>query len=351
MEEKNRSLISVIMPVYNARQYIEKAIESVLKQSYAQLELVLVDDGATDGSGEICDRYAKQDSRIIVIHQKNGGISSARNRGLQVVKGKYIAFCDHDDEMLPHCLENALLMAESKHGDMVKFTYQHDRYSFGKRVGSSSQCLPDTSYKMSDLINHYDLFSAAVRVLWNGLYITNIIKSNEISFDESVRFGMEDFLFNLKYMEYVKSVTFLSSKGYIHYDRYEQSTDEKYDENKLFAREKAAIAEKTFLKKMVMKQSNWIYHQITYLTLYLATLNHPMCKLTFREKNKRLKELNSPEKFGLCCSRVYCLTLFRSPKQMLISILFNYRLYSLLLWVYSTFSQRYKRFTSVVDTE
>ena len=113
-------LISVVMPVYNARQYVGKAIESVLQQSYSQLELILVDDGATDGSGDICDRYAKLDSRIIVIHQKNGGISSARNRALQAASGKYIAFCDHDDEMLPHCLEDAVLAMESKQADMVE---------------------------------------------------------------------------------------------------------------------------------------------------------------------------------------------------------------------------------------
>lgn len=346
MEVGKEPLVSIVMPVYNAHEYVEKAIESVLQQSYTNLELILVDDGAVDGSGDICDQYASQDSRIIVIHQKNGGICSARNRALQIAGGKYIAFCDHDDEMLPHCIEDALAVIEEKHVEMVKFTYQHDRYYYGKLVETGEQVLPDASYQLNDLINHYNykLFNATVRVMWNGLYVTSIIQDKQILFDETVRFGMEDFLFNLKYMEYVNAVAFMPVKGYMHYDRYEQSTDEKYDENKLFAREKAAVAEKAFLKNKQPRKVVWIDYQITYLSMYLVTLNHPDCKLTFQEKRERIRKLNSPEKLGLCCSRIYCFALLPKPKQLLLLLLFNFRLYSLLLWIYSTFSQRYKRF-------
>ena len=344
MEAAQNSLVSVVMPVYNARKYIEKAIKSVLQQSYTKLEVILVDDGAIDGSGEVCDRYARQDPRVIVVHQKNGGISGARNSALQIAKGKYIAFCDHDDEMLPNALENAVAVIESKQAEMVKFAYQHDKYSFDQLVGTSTQTLPDMSYSIDELIGHYELFSAAVRVIWNGLYVSSLIKDNGIFFDESVRFGMEDFLFNLKYLEYAKTVAFLSEKGYIHYDRYEQSTDEKYDDNKLFAREKAAVAEKEFLKRKNVCPDTWVRHQIAYLSMYLVTLNHPDCRLTFKEKRDKLKQLNTPQKLRLSCSFVHCFILKSNPKQLMIALLFNLRFYSILLWVYSTFSQRYKRF-------
>ncbi len=344
MKIEQNQLVSVIMPVYNARKYIEKAIESVLQQSYALFELILVDDGASDGSGEICDRYAKRDSRIIVIHQKNGGISNARNRALQIATGKYIAFCDHDDEMLTYCLENAVTTMESKQAEMVKFIYRHDRYSYEKLVGTGIQPLPEMNYQLDELVNHYDLFFAAVRVLWNGMYMSDIIKKHHISFDETVRFGMEDFLFNLNYIEYVKTVSFLPKLGYIHYDRYEQSTDDKYDDNKLLAREKAAVAEKGFLKRRSVCPAGWVYHQSAYLSMYLVTLNHPDCHLTFKEKRGKLKQLNTPQKLGLNCSRKHCFILWRTPKQILISLLYNFRMYSILLWVYSTFSRHYKRF-------
>lgn len=332
------------MPVYNAGGYLAKAIESVLAQSFSQFELILVDDGATDGSGDVCDRYAQQDPRVVVIHQKNGGISSARNRALQSARGEYIAFCDHDDEMLPQCLENALSAIRSKRADMVKFTYQHDRLSYGELKWSSSQSFPDDAFQLDDLIDNYQLFFAAICVLWNGMYTARIIKDNSISFDETVRFGMEDFLFNLKYLEHVQTVAYISAKGYVHYDRYEQSTDEKYNENKLYAREKAAAAERAFLERRPVRKDSWVRHQATYLSMYLTTLNHPDCDLSFREKCGRLKALNTPQTLRLHCSRIYCLTLLAEPKQFLISMLFNLKLYSLLLRMYSRFSKRYKRF-------
>lgn len=99
MENKNKPLISVIIPIYKAEKYIEKCVGAVQKQSYQNLEIILVDDGSPDGSGVICDRLAKEDSRIRVLHKENGGAATARNAGLDVMTGKYIAFVDADDYM------------------------------------------------------------------------------------------------------------------------------------------------------------------------------------------------------------------------------------------------------------
>ncbi|RHP33332.1 glycosyltransferase family 2 protein [Lachnotalea sp. AF33-28] len=98
-------MISVIVPVYNVTNYISRCVESVLCQSMQDFELILVDDGSTDGSGEICDSYANKDDRICVIHQENQGLSAARNRGLKEAKGEYIAFIDSDDYIDPAYLE------------------------------------------------------------------------------------------------------------------------------------------------------------------------------------------------------------------------------------------------------
>ena len=89
--------LSIIIPVYNVKSFLPEAVESVLAQSFRDFELILVDDGATDGSGEICDRYAGEDSRIKVIHQKNAGVSAARNAGVSAAQGEYIGFTDSDD--------------------------------------------------------------------------------------------------------------------------------------------------------------------------------------------------------------------------------------------------------------
>ena len=99
------SEISIIVPVYNVDQYLENCIESILNQTFKDYELILIDDGSTDKSGEICDKYEKKDNRIKVIHKYNGGLSSARNAGLDLACGKYIGFVDSDDSIHPEMYE------------------------------------------------------------------------------------------------------------------------------------------------------------------------------------------------------------------------------------------------------
>ncbi|MBQ6373098.1 MAG: glycosyltransferase family 2 protein [Clostridia bacterium] len=111
-------LISVIMPIYNAGSFLRKGVESVLVQTHRNLEMILVDDGSTDGSGEICDAFAEKDDRVRVIHQANGGVSRARNVGLTAAKGDYIAWLDSDDYFLPTVLER-LLTAMLRHGKQI----------------------------------------------------------------------------------------------------------------------------------------------------------------------------------------------------------------------------------------
>lgn len=99
-------LISVIVPVYNVEKYLNRCVDSILLQTYKNLEIILVDDGSTDSSGNICDEYAKKDNRIQVIHKVNGGLSSARNAGLDIVNGKYISFIDSDDYIKNDMIES-----------------------------------------------------------------------------------------------------------------------------------------------------------------------------------------------------------------------------------------------------
>ena len=101
----NKPLISIIIPVYNAEKYLKKCLDSVINQTYKNLEIILVDDGSTDKSPEICDKYAEKDSRIIVLHKENGGVSSSRNAGLDIFKGEYLSFVDSDDYVEPDYIE------------------------------------------------------------------------------------------------------------------------------------------------------------------------------------------------------------------------------------------------------
>lgn len=119
----NEKLISIIVPVYNVEPYLEKCIDSILKQTYKNFELIIVDDGSTDGCPALCDKIAKLDSRITVIHKKNGGLSSARNAGLEVAKGDYIGFIDSDDWIVPDMYEQMMLTMSQNHCQCVACNY------------------------------------------------------------------------------------------------------------------------------------------------------------------------------------------------------------------------------------
>lgn len=116
-------VVSIIVPVYNAEQYLSGCISSILSQSYADFELLLVDDGSTDGGGAVCDAFAKKDNRVHVFHKENGGASSARNIGLKEARGEWVCFVDADDEMLPGGLQ-FMVAGISDEVDMVMAGYE-----------------------------------------------------------------------------------------------------------------------------------------------------------------------------------------------------------------------------------
>lgn len=116
-------LISIIVPVYQVKDYIGECVKSLLDQTYTNLEILLVDDGSTDGSGEICDQYADRDNRVRVVHQENQGLSSARNAGIDLAEGEYVAFVDSDDMVLPGFIETLYGMVREYQADIAVCAY------------------------------------------------------------------------------------------------------------------------------------------------------------------------------------------------------------------------------------
>lgn len=115
---KQDDIISVIIPVYNTKNYLNKCIDSVLRQTYKNIEIIIIDDGSTDGSAELCDMYAKKDKRIKVLHKENSGVSDARNHGLKIAKGKYIGFVDSDDYIEETMYEYLYNLIKKNNADM-----------------------------------------------------------------------------------------------------------------------------------------------------------------------------------------------------------------------------------------
>lgn len=116
-------LISIIVPVYQVKDYIDECLESLLRQTHTKLEIILVDDGSTDGSGEVCDRYANRETRVQVLHQDNQGLSAARNAGLEFAKGEYVAFVDSDDVVLPDFIETLYELLDEYRADIAACAY------------------------------------------------------------------------------------------------------------------------------------------------------------------------------------------------------------------------------------
>lgn len=170
-------VVSVVIPVYNVREYLRQCVDSVVNQSYRDLEIILVDDGSTDGSGEICDEYAEVDSRISVIHKSNGGLSDARNAGIEIATGAYMYFLDSDDWITANAIEVLVKFAEEKNCELVQggFYYTYDNYLLydDRRVkDTDSSFVLTRDDAMLELIKNEYVKNFA----WGKLYKADIVK-------------------------------------------------------------------------------------------------------------------------------------------------------------------------------
>lgn len=161
--------ISVIVPVYKVEPYLSRCLDSIINQTYRNLEIILVDDGSPDRCGEICDEYARQDSRIRVIHKANGGLSDARNHGIDVAIGDYIAFVDSDDYVATDMYEKMLARLELDNSDMVVCNYyRFDEGSAPPKDGYIQ--LPDRVLTQDEAFDFYLQIGGDYVSAWNKLY-------------------------------------------------------------------------------------------------------------------------------------------------------------------------------------
>lgn len=192
--------VSVIVPIYNSEKWIERCVNSILEQTYRNIELILIDDGSQDNSFEICNELAKKDNRIKLIHIENQGVANARNIGLENVCGDFITFCDSDDTYEKDFIEKLLnLYNESKSELCVSSIYVNQNGE--KKIHNAP--IVGIYKDISPIINGW--FNIYFGGLWNKLYLTKIIKENNIKFPTDLSIN-EDSIFTLNYLKYVNSV-------------------------------------------------------------------------------------------------------------------------------------------------
>ena len=216
-------MISVIVPVYNVEKYIRACLDSIINQTYRDLEIILVDDGSTDNSGVICDEYAQKDTRIQVIHKENGGQSVARNIGLQKAKGEFIGFVDSDDSIELDMFES--LFSAIQDVDIAICGY--NLVTGDKRIESG---LLGQNKTLNQAELWKEIFGNLNNAVWNKLFRRELLSG--ICFDAKFAHG-EDLIFNILYLKSAKTGKYINRCLYNYYKRGDSITTGKFTKRKL----------------------------------------------------------------------------------------------------------------------
>lgn len=220
-----RNLITVIVPVYNVEKYLTQCVNSILNQTYRKIEIILVDDGSKDKSGQLCDEFSTKYSQIRTIHKKNAGLGMARNSGLKVANGEYIAFVDSDDWLAPQALNNLYI-------NMIKFNCDYCKGGF-KKVNNEGHVLFENNNSFQIFKNSIakqkllprligsapDKHDSINMSVWGCLFKNQIIMEHDIRFPSERKLMSEDIVFDIDYMQYVETACVISNSDY----RYRQN--------------------------------------------------------------------------------------------------------------------------------
>ena len=198
--------VSIIVALYNSEKFIVKLVDSIINQTYKNIEIILVDDGSPDNCGKICDDYAKKDSRIKVIHKKNGGVSSARNAGIDIMTGDYMTIVDGDDWLSSDFVEYMMKLIKVNNSDMA---FSYNLFTSRNQIQVKKDHIKEIS--STDAILDI-IYPKMIIGPWNKIYSTKIIKQYNIKFD--VQWFGEGIYFSTNFAKHSKSITVGERKVY-----------------------------------------------------------------------------------------------------------------------------------------
>ena len=282
-------LVSIIVPVFNVEKYLEECLDSILNQTYENIEVILVDDGSTDSSGKICDEYLKKDSRIKVFHKTNGGLSDARNYGVENSNGEYIIFVDSDDYLSKYTLEFSIKEIKDAAADILVFAIKREKEE--KEILEYKKNIFNREEGIIELFkgNLYR-FSA-----WGKIYKTSIVK--KYKFPEGKIH--EDQATTYKYFLDANKIAYIDYVGYIYYKRENSILTKKYNIKRLdsFSNWQEIVENMknenfSIKKQMYLRYLWWIFDNLNYIT---STNDSKDIKLKYMEiikeslKGNRLK--------------------------------------------------------------
>lgn len=287
---------TIIIPIYNCDIYLNRCIDSIVNQIKDGYELILVDDGSTDMSGDICDRYAKENKHIVVIHKKNAGQSSARNDALKIAKGEYILFIDSDDYVNEGYFDTIdSIIEKNKNIELINFGFLSDVDDLNfNNLSSDEVSYAEKLYKShneikDDFINLWD--NTMLYNIWNKVYKKEIIDNKNIKFYKS-DWG-EDVEFNKEYIDSINSL-YNSSKCFYHYIRERQGASTKKYKNNFFEIRKNEFIKfnEYFDKWNISKDKYYEYSCRRYIERVLGCIENVYCSdMKFKERYKEIKKI------------------------------------------------------------
>ncbi len=246
-------LISVIVPIYNVEEYLDKCVKTICEQTYKNLEIILVDDGSPDGCGAMCDQYAKQDCRIKVIHKENGGLSDARNAGIDIATGKYLVFVDSDDYIHQDMIGKLYYALKENQGDLAVCGYQEVTE---KQPGDVTRKMQgEMEVIVGDEAKKRHVFGpdfVAFTVAWNKLYLRSMFA------EERYPKGKihEDEFLTYKMVDQAEKIVYLKENYYFYVQREQSIMQMGFSEKRLYRLE--AYQEKL---EYFAKRQKWDYFQ------------------------------------------------------------------------------------------
>lgn len=289
------ALISVIVPVYKAEAFLRKCTDSILQQTYPNLELLLIEDGSPDESGALCDAIAQEDDRVRVFHKENGGVSSARNLGLEKAQGDYIAFVDSDDWLEPNALEELLRVLEAHSADVSGCAHRNVAEDGSSTV--EAPALPAGVYGpekiTSGIVNRLLGDRLAQPVLngfiWRFLYTRSIIVENHITFEGAY---LEDELFLLEYFCNARRLAIVDAPLYNYYWNAASATH-KYMKDYMEVFRRFMERKEDLVRRYDLHRHSPRWRENTnWAGLLIAVSNEyaPGNPASFKEKQKRVEE-------------------------------------------------------------
>ncbi|XME03216.1 glycosyltransferase family 2 protein [Lachnospiraceae bacterium C1.1] len=288
-------LVSVIIPVYNAEKYLTKCLNSIIGQTYENIEIILINDGSTDSTGEICSRFAAKDSRIRYIEQENAGQSITRNRGIGLSKGRYIYFMDSDDHLDDGYIEFAVKSLKDEKADMMISNYYHELEN------GASWNEREFEEGVFDLTKEADRYKFIVNVflpykcgfeVWNRLYDAELIKENGLEFPVFKPVVAEDVCFNLLYI-FCAGKIIVSNKRFYHYLHNDSSTMAKNAGVQINRYNEVSRLAYSFLEN----KGKLPYLRENYVFIHLLLIYHELMNYDLKGMKAIIKQIEDKENF------------------------------------------------------